>query len=491
MKPIPCFDEAFDKSKPYTVFDEGLRVVEVAAIIGSVDKCHELDEQFRPINRSDRKELFRSEQITAAAENVEFFPPIEVYKFRDNYFVVDGHRRVRAAKELESTYLDAYVKVFVLQEEQERIEGIRAKRKFETESGIATIRLEDERFFTVLLKDLREYSGGRVTKEKTKAWKSERYLPISSAIERSKLMKLYPELSPGDIYALMIDFFNNYLTGFPYDEPKKDVISTYLLARGLAKKRPSGTFLRGWNRNLIHNRPAHRNLRRRRVKRRSIYLLCISDHIDPLIHSKSLRNNYRHIDIILSAGDLPFSYYDFIVSSLNKPLLFVFGNHHLEEIEFFRSGGDPLTACGEFPGKYTSRHCGATYIDGKVKRVKGVIVGGLGGSMRYNDGAHQFTNLKMTMRVLRMIPKLLLNRIFHGRYIDILLTHAPPKGVQDGEDLCHRGFAVFNWFIKTFQPDYLIHGHIHLYNANRSRQTGVGQTTVLNAYDHAVIEISV
>ena len=99
MKPIPCFDEAFDKSKPYTVFDEGLRVVEVAAIIGSVDKCHELDDQFRPMNRSDRKELFRSEQITAAAENVEFFPPIEVYKFRDNYYVVDGHRRVRAAKE--------------------------------------------------------------------------------------------------------------------------------------------------------------------------------------------------------------------------------------------------------------------------------------------------------------------------------------------------------------------------------------------------------
>lgn len=229
MKPIPCFDEAFDKSKPYTVFDEGLRVVEVAAIIGSVDKCHELDDQFRPIIRS----------------------------------------------------------------------------------------------------------GGTVTKEKTKAWKSERYLPISSAIERSKLIKLYPELSPGDIYALMIDFFNNYLTGFPYGEPIKDVIFTYLLARGLAKERPSGTFLRGWIHHLIHNRSAHRNLGGRRVKRRSIYLLCVSDHIDPLIHSKSLRNNYRHIDIILSAGDLPFSYYDFIVSTLNKPLLFVFGNHHLKEIDFF------------------------------------------------------------------------------------------------------------------------------------------------------------
>ena len=59
-------------------------------------------------------------------------------------------------------------------------------------------------------------------------------------------------------------------------------------------------------------------------------VLCIADHIDPVIYSANLKARFADVDLVLSAGDLSLEYYDFIVSTLNKPLLFVFGNHHLE-----------------------------------------------------------------------------------------------------------------------------------------------------------------
>jgi len=219
----------------------------------------------------------------------------------------------------------------------------------------------------------------------------------------------------------------------------------------------------------------------------SLVILCIADHIDKQIYSKTLRENYGHIDIVLSAGDLPLSYYDFIVSSLNKPLLFVFGNHQNEDIGFFQGGKDrSLNAC---PDPSDKRFCGSTFIDGKIKKVKGVLIGGLGGSIRYNEGNHQFTNTGMTMRIIKMVPKLIWNRLVHGRFLDILLTHAPPKGIHDCEDPCHRGFPIFLRFIRRFKPKYLIHGHVHLYDRNKPRRTAVGETTVLNAYDHIVVEL--
>ena len=56
-------------------------------------------------------------------------------------------------------------------------------------------------------------------------------------------------------------------------------------------------------------------------------ILCISDQIDPLIYTNSIRQRFADVDLVLCAGDLPMDYLEFIVSSLNKPVFFVFGNH--------------------------------------------------------------------------------------------------------------------------------------------------------------------
>jgi Icc-related predicted phosphoesterase len=177
--------------------------------------------------------------------------------------------------------------------------------------------------------------------------------------------------------------------------------------------------------------------------------------------------------MILGAGDLPLDYLDFIVTNLNKPLFFIFGNHHAAEAE------------NNIIGSFSSTHLGS-----KVRKEDGMIIAGLGGCMRYNNGPNQFTEFEMYLEIIKLIPVLLCNRIFHGRFLDVLLTHAPPKGIHDKPDKCHGGFKAFLWFMKMFKPRYLVHGHIHLYDLSDIRRTRYLKTEVINAYGHYIIDTS-
>ncbi|MDR0312303.1 MAG: metallophosphoesterase [Treponema sp.] len=215
-------------------------------------------------------------------------------------------------------------------------------------------------------------------------------------------------------------------------------------------------------------------------------ILCVSDQIDPLIYTNSIKERFAGVDLVLSAGDLPMDYLDFIVSTLNKPTFFVFGNHNLKEYAKYRGTVDPLATGNDEPIEALS-YSGATHLGTKVKREEGLIIAGLGGCMRYNRDENQYTEFQMKMEILKIIPNLFINRIFRGRYLDILLTHASPRGIHDMEDRCHLGFKCFLWFMKVFRPRYLIHGHIHLYDLSTVRTTKYMDTLVINAYSHYLL----
>ena len=214
-------------------------------------------------------------------------------------------------------------------------------------------------------------------------------------------------------------------------------------------------------------------------------LLCVADHVDPFIYSNGLKSRYGNVDMVLSSGDLTLGYYDFIVSTLNKPLFFVFGNHHLEARSRFNKAPDPFQ---RGPAVWESG-VGATCLEGRVVLVKGLILAGLGGSIWYNGGENQYTDFTMFLAMIRLMPRMLWHRIFRGRFIDILVTHSPPYGISDLPDPCHTGFRVLLWFLRTFKPRYLVHGHVHLYDRNASREAHYGATTIINAYDHIVIDL--
>ena len=213
-------------------------------------------------------------------------------------------------------------------------------------------------------------------------------------------------------------------------------------------------------------------------------ILCISDQIDPQVYSPLIKERFSGVDFVLSAGDLPLDYLDYIISCLNKPLFFVFGNHHLNELKHYR---------GIWNMPYEEEKvyfcCGAVHLGSCVKIENGMILAGLGGCKRYNRGENQFSEFEMFLEITKIIPKLLWNRIFRRRFLDILLTHAPPSGIHDKNDKCHQGFKIFLWFMKVFKPKYLIHGHIHLYDLSDVRSTKYLNTTVINAYSHYLVNL--
>ena len=217
-------------------------------------------------------------------------------------------------------------------------------------------------------------------------------------------------------------------------------------------------------------------------------ILCISDQIDPLIYSNTIKDRFSDIDLVLSAGDLPLDYLEFIVSTLNKPLLFVFGNHNLKELPFYRPTFEDRFRFYSVQAERDALTSGAIHVGSKIHREGNLIIMGLGGSLRYNNGPNQFTNRQMNFEIVKLVPRLLFNKLVYGRFLDILLTHAPPLGIHDKEDPCHRGFKAFLWFMRLFKPLFLIHGHIHLYDLQDVRTTKYHETQVINAYSHYIID---
>ncbi len=185
--------------------------------------------------------------------------------------------------------------------------------------------------------------------------------------------------------------------------------------------------------------------------------------------SKALWDYYdgerlKGIDLILSAGDLPPQYLSFLVTFSNCPLLYVHGNHD---------------------GVYdTKEPDGCICIDDKIYEFEGIRILGLGGSMMYNGGPYQYTEKQMKMRAWKLGWKIKRKGGF-----DILLTHAPARGIGDQEDLTHRGFEVFGSMLDKYHPKYMVHGHSHLnYGYGLSRTIELDGTTVINAYERYTLE---
>jgi Icc-related predicted phosphoesterase len=206
-----------------------------------------------------------------------------------------------------------------------------------------------------------------------------------------------------------------------------------------------------------------------------VKILAVSDEVISIIYSPNIVSRFGDVDIVLACGDLPYSYMEFIASMLNAPCLFVHGNHDCNE----------HTECGivlKNPGGWVD-------VDGRTERVYGLIVGGLQGSMRYRPQARfQHTEAEMALKTWMMAPRLMLNRLLRGRYLDILITHAPPRGIHDGQDLAHRGFRAFLDLMERFRPRYLLHGHQHSYYGRDERRTRYMDTEVINVHPYHVLE---
>jgi len=205
-------------------------------------------------------------------------------------------------------------------------------------------------------------------------------------------------------------------------------------------------------------------------------VLAVSDIEVGVIYSTTIRERFKDAPLAVSCGDLPLDYLEYIMSSLNIPLYFVFGNHaHTIDKGEKEKELIPL---------------GARNLDGRVYRDEtGLLLAGVEGCLQYNFGPHQYSQGDMWFKVFGLIPMLIYNRLRYGRYLDIFVTHAPPWKIHDQPDLPHRGIKAFRWFDQVFQPSFHLHGHIHVYHNKTPRDTLMKGTRILNVFGYKEIEI--
>ena len=195
-------------------------------------------------------------------------------------------------------------------------------------------------------------------------------------------------------------------------------------------------------------------------------ILAVSDEECPALWDYYVPGRLKDYDLILSCGDLKASYLSFLVTMSSKPLLYVHGNHD---------------------GSYEHEPPeGCDCIDDRVVTYNGVRILGLGGCPWYHAGPHQYTEQQMRRRIRKLT-----RQIRRAGGVDIVVTHAPPRGVGDLDDSsAHRGFEAFLDFLDTYHPQYLLHGHVHMrYGMDQVRERTYCDTTVINTCERYVLDL--
>lgn len=96
---LSSFAEAVDKLQPYQTISLGLQDIPLKNIVGTVGRERDFTCGFFPrTNNTIGKERWR--KIYTLAVTGEGFPPVDVYKVGQGYFVEDGHHRVSVARHL-------------------------------------------------------------------------------------------------------------------------------------------------------------------------------------------------------------------------------------------------------------------------------------------------------------------------------------------------------------------------------------------------------
>ena len=207
-------------------------------------------------------------------------------------------------------------------------------------------------------------------------------------------------------------------------------------------------------------------------------IFAVSDIIVDSLYHETVAERFPDVDILVGCGDLPYYYLEFLHSALNTSMVYVRGNHDV---------GPQYTA----DGRELTGVAGGLNLHGTSMMLRDLLLVGLEGSMRYRPKASlPYSEAEMRVQATRLFPTLLRNRLRHGRFLDILVTHSPPFQIHDQHDLAHTGFKIFRTFMRAFKPRFLLHGHVHVKNNATPRITRYGETLVINVFPYVTFEFA-
>ncbi|MBR4949530.1 MAG: metallophosphoesterase, partial [Clostridia bacterium] len=190
---------------------------------------------------------------------------------------------------------------------------------------------------------------------------------------------------------------------------------------------------------------------------RTMKILVISDVESKLLLDHYEENHLEDIELILSAGDLSYSYLQDVKSNIKAPLYFVKGNHY------------------EFKLKLFDRE----FIEWKCLEFKGIRIAGIGCCI-HDEIVSEEEMEKLLDKLYKKIKK--------KNGVDIVVSHFPLMDYGDGSDGTHKGYSAIKDFIIKIKPKYFIYGHNHLNYGRNERIEYLEDTILINAYEKYVFD---
>jgi hypothetical protein len=200
----------------------GVRTVEVAKIVGSVDRYADFDRAFMPTQTHTAQ---RWKSIDRAHYQSIELPPVSLYKVGDMYFVRDGHHRVSVAREQGVEFIDAEI---IACETRVPISGrlrpedlliVGEYADFLEKTGLDRLRPDECIEFSIpghystLLQHIethRYFLGQKRQdpvswEEAVTSWYDTLYLPMVRIIRERRVLDHFPGRTEGDLYVWIMD----------------------------------------------------------------------------------------------------------------------------------------------------------------------------------------------------------------------------------------------------------------------------------------------
>ncbi len=200
------FDQVREAEQASEIIDRGSDQVLVSRIVGTVGRYRDFDGKFRSRNRSGEA---RFKRILNAMRDGVPLPPVSLYQIKDDFFILDGHHRVAAARELGREVISARI-----------VELLPAKQTLENQLYLEKIKFRDRAGLlkSINLTELDQYHHLELQIREHQAWLSEQnnndvsyrqaaqdwyktiYKPLVTIISDSRLVMAFPGRTEDDLY---------------------------------------------------------------------------------------------------------------------------------------------------------------------------------------------------------------------------------------------------------------------------------------------------
>lgn len=113
----------------------------------------------------------------------------------------------------------------------------------------------------------------------------------------------------------------------------------------------------------------------------------------------------------------------------------------------------------------------------KVWDYQGLRFGGFQGCVRYKENPDAIMYMQdEAKRMMQGFPK-----------VNVFLSHCPPRGINDEEEVAHQGFKALRQYLDEKKPAVWLHGHTYPTEDTVVRQHGA--TRIEYVFGHRILEL--